>query len=47
MMWERDRALIGNSGVMRTLAAGEEALAASRTGITEFLAIREKYLIYH
>jgi uncharacterized protein YbbC (DUF1343 family)/CubicO group peptidase (beta-lactamase class C family) len=47
MMWEKDRGLMGNSGVMRTLASGEDALAASRMGITEFLAIRQKYLIYH
>jgi uncharacterized protein YbbC (DUF1343 family) len=46
MVWENNRHLIGNSGVMRALASGKDAGPAARTGIEEFLKVRERYLIY-
>jgi uncharacterized protein YbbC (DUF1343 family) len=44
--WEVNRKLIGNAGVIAALAAGSDPVAASKVGLTEFLAIRQKYLIY-
>jgi uncharacterized protein YbbC (DUF1343 family) len=46
IVWEKNRNLIGNSGVMRALASGANAGPAARTGIEEFLKVRERYLIY-
>jgi uncharacterized protein YbbC (DUF1343 family) len=46
IVWEKNRNLIGNSGVMRALASGADASAAARTGVEEFLKLRERYLIY-
>jgi uncharacterized protein YbbC (DUF1343 family) len=46
MVWEKNRNLIGNSGVTRALASGADAGGAARTGIEEFLKVRERYLIY-
>jgi uncharacterized protein YbbC (DUF1343 family) len=46
MMWEKDRSLVGNSGVMRALATGGDAVSAAKTGLSDFLAIRQRYLIY-
>jgi uncharacterized protein YbbC (DUF1343 family) len=44
--WEKNRNLIGNSGVMRALASSGDAGAAARTGIEEFLKLRQRYSIY-
>jgi uncharacterized protein YbbC (DUF1343 family) len=38
--------LIGNSGVMRVLAAGGDAAPTADAGIQKFLVLRQKYLIY-
>jgi uncharacterized protein YbbC (DUF1343 family) len=46
IVWEKTRNLIGNSGVMHALASGKDAGPAARTGIEEFLKVRERYLIY-
>jgi uncharacterized protein YbbC (DUF1343 family) len=46
IVWETNRSLIGNSGVMRAVASGEDTGSAARTGIEEFLKVRERYLIY-
>jgi hypothetical protein len=45
-VWEANRNLIGSSGVMHALASGEDADSAARTGIEEFLRVRQRYLIY-
>jgi uncharacterized protein YbbC (DUF1343 family)/CubicO group peptidase (beta-lactamase class C family) len=44
--FEKNRDLIGNSGVMRALATGATGLVASDAGISQFLATRQKYLLY-
>jgi uncharacterized protein YbbC (DUF1343 family) len=46
IVWEKNRNLIGNSGVMHALASGADAGPAGRAGIGEFLRVRERYLIY-
>jgi uncharacterized protein YbbC (DUF1343 family) len=46
IVWEKNRNLIGNSGVMHALASGADAGPAGRAGIGEFLKVRERYLIY-
>jgi uncharacterized protein YbbC (DUF1343 family) len=46
MAWEKNGKLIGNSGVLRAVASGEDAVSVSRTGLDEFLRVRERYLIY-
>ena len=46
MDWEVNRKLIGNSGVIAALFAGTDTAAAARVGMDEFLAVRQKYLIY-
>jgi hypothetical protein len=46
MMWEKDRNLVGNSGVMRALMTGGDAASAAKTGLSDFLAVRQRYLIY-
>ena len=46
IVWEANRNLIGSSGVMHALASGEDADSAARTGIEEFLRVRQRYLIY-
>jgi uncharacterized protein YbbC (DUF1343 family)/CubicO group peptidase (beta-lactamase class C family) len=43
---EVNKDLIGNSGVMAALAGKGDAFPAARTGLQEFLALRQKYLIY-
>jgi uncharacterized protein YbbC (DUF1343 family) len=43
---EMNRNLIGSGGVMRALAAGEDATAAANAGIQEFLELRQKFLLY-
>jgi uncharacterized protein YbbC (DUF1343 family)/CubicO group peptidase (beta-lactamase class C family) len=47
MTWDKNRPLIGNSSVMRALTTSGDAVAAASTGTGEFLAMRQKYLIYH
>ncbi len=44
--WTVNRKLIGSSGVVKALSAGQDASQPANTGVTEFLAIRSKYLIY-
>lgn len=46
MAWDRNRTLIGDSGVMRALATGGDAVGAASAGYGEFLTLRRKYLIY-
>jgi uncharacterized protein YbbC (DUF1343 family) len=41
-----NRNLIGNSGVMRALAAGSDPGPAANAGMEAFLEVRRKYLIY-
>jgi uncharacterized protein YbbC (DUF1343 family)/CubicO group peptidase (beta-lactamase class C family) len=43
---EANRYLIGNSGVMRALAGGENPVRTAQAGLDEFLLLRQKYLIY-
>jgi uncharacterized protein YbbC (DUF1343 family) len=43
---DSNRNLIGNSSVMRVLAAGGDAGPAADAGIQKFLLLRQKYLIY-
>ena len=43
---EVNRNLIGNSGVMRALAAGGDHAAAANANLKEFLELRRKYLLY-
>jgi uncharacterized protein YbbC (DUF1343 family) len=44
--WEKNRALIGNGGVLRALETGGDPVAAANAGYAEFLITRRKYLIY-
>jgi uncharacterized protein YbbC (DUF1343 family)/CubicO group peptidase (beta-lactamase class C family) len=44
--WELNRQLIGNGGVIAALARGADPVPASEAGLDEFLAVRQKYLIY-
>jgi hypothetical protein len=44
--WEANRKLIGSGAVMSALSAGADPLGASAAGIAEFMAIRDKYLLY-
>jgi uncharacterized protein YbbC (DUF1343 family) len=49
--WELNRRLIGSEAVVaelakRNSAAGAGALAASAAGVSQFMALRQKYLIY-
>jgi hypothetical protein len=41
-----NRNLIGNSGVLAALGAGNDAYPATERGLPEFRRIRQKYLIY-
>jgi uncharacterized protein YbbC (DUF1343 family) len=41
-----NRNLIGNSTVMRVLAAGGDAAPAADAGIQKFLLLRQRYLLY-
>jgi len=43
---DSNRNLIGNSGVMRVLAAGGDAGPAADAGLQKFLLLRQKYLVY-
>jgi uncharacterized protein YbbC (DUF1343 family) len=43
---DSSRNLIGNSAVMRVLAAGGDAEPAADAGIQKFLLLRQRYLIY-
>ena len=44
--WEANRNLIGSSGVISALIPRENTDPASQAGIQQFLAVRQKYLIY-
>jgi uncharacterized protein YbbC (DUF1343 family) len=46
MTWEKNRALIGNTAVIRALETGGDAVAAASAGYGDFLSQRQKYLIY-
>jgi len=46
IVWETNRSLIGNSGVMRALASGADPEKPAQTGLEEFMRLRQKYLIY-
>jgi uncharacterized protein YbbC (DUF1343 family) len=46
IVWETNRNLIGNQGVIRALNAKEDAGSVARTGIDDFLKLRQRYLIY-
>jgi hypothetical protein len=43
---EKNRNLIGNSAVMRAIAAGKDGMPAADAGIQRFLTLRQKYLLY-
>ncbi len=44
--WEVNAKLIGNAGAIEALVAGKDALSPSEKGLAEFLAVRDKYLLY-
>jgi uncharacterized protein YbbC (DUF1343 family)/CubicO group peptidase (beta-lactamase class C family) len=44
--WEVNRDLIGNSGVMRALARGEDVSPAANAKVQEFVELRRKFLLY-
>jgi uncharacterized protein YbbC (DUF1343 family)/CubicO group peptidase (beta-lactamase class C family) len=44
--WAVNLRLIGSQAVVKALSAGQDALAATQTGIPEFLDVRRKYLLY-
>jgi uncharacterized protein YbbC (DUF1343 family)/CubicO group peptidase (beta-lactamase class C family) len=46
MDWEANRKLIGNGGVIAALSGAGDPVAASEAGMAEFMALRQKYLIY-
>jgi uncharacterized protein YbbC (DUF1343 family) len=46
IVWEANRSLIGSNGVLRALATHNDAGSVARTGIGEFLKLRQRYLIY-
>lgn len=46
MKWEANRRLLGNDGVVSALMKGGDSVAAAKTGLVDFLVIRQKYLIY-
>jgi uncharacterized protein YbbC (DUF1343 family)/CubicO group peptidase (beta-lactamase class C family) len=49
IVWETDRKLIGSESVLHTLAAGgslKDIAIGAQSGLDQFLATRQKYLIY-
>jgi uncharacterized protein YbbC (DUF1343 family) len=46
IVWGTGRSLIGNSGVIGTLASGGDTSEAAHKGLPEFQQIRQKYLLY-
>ncbi len=46
LSWEKNRSLIGSRAVLKALTSSGNVLAAAEGGRAEFLALREKYLIY-
>jgi uncharacterized protein YbbC (DUF1343 family) len=47
MGWDVNKDLIGNSKVIHALASGEDVSLAATAGLTEFLELRQKFLLYH
>ncbi|MDP9172210.1 MAG: DUF1343 domain-containing protein, partial [Acidobacteriota bacterium] len=44
--WELNRKLLGSDAVIKALETGADPLKAAQSGLSPFLAIREKYLLY-
>ena len=44
--WATNRRLIGSQAVVSALSTGQKAKAAADAGVPEFMALRQKYLIY-
>jgi uncharacterized protein YbbC (DUF1343 family) len=44
--WEINRKLIGNGEVIAALSSGTDPVIASKVGLAEFNAVRQRYLIY-
>ncbi len=44
--WAANKKLIGNQTVIEALQGGGDAVAAAEKGMREFLAVRQKYLLY-
>jgi uncharacterized protein YbbC (DUF1343 family) len=46
IVWETNRKLIGSESVLHALAARGDPAAAARSGLSQFLETRQKYLFY-
>ncbi len=46
IVWEKNAKLIGNAAVMAALAGGKAITEAANAGLDQFLATRERYIIY-